>query len=403
MSTAHRYNHFVPAFTLRNFSVLKSKGKRDWREITIYNYRNNSITTKDIKRIFGAKKFFWDQREQDKTVVEKEMNHKIEQDVSILFKKIIHCEEDFIELSRKEIDLIRKFFLLTLIRLPSKPTKEKGWEKHFENFWNRFSNIEIEKIVGKTLTKIYPDREFKLQAKQKGNNAILDDIKIILNNEFQNIIENENCSVNLARKFIHAEISDIGIWKAGDQDDFIISDTYLTNEGDHLLKDYDHAIMKNSLYLKELIERYEHDEELVNRIQKRLDYQEIFHENIWFMPISPKHVIVFVNPLYRDMMTDFSTIAIDYDYFQWIPNLYLRPVSTRDTASNNYEIQNIDKFVTRYINTLIMDRVKVFFGFKDVNKIISSVELYQSFYRMQFGIMNYEKLLKRLKEEGQST
>lgn len=376
-----------------------NKGSRRWNEINIYDYRKDSLKSRDIKRIFGGNKLYWDERKRDETHLEKNMSKKIEGPVSIVFNRIINTEEDQIDLSNAEIDLIRRFFLLTLTRLPIKPTPEKGWEKNFELHWKQFTPSQREIITRDQMANIYPNLTFKLQSNDSGKIGILDDIDIIINNDFKDIIKHPECSVNLARKFRPVEIADIGIWKCGDNDDFMISDTYLTNEGDRLIKDYDSAIMQNHLYLFNLYEKYKHDQDLAKIIENRLKDQEIFHENIWFMPISPKHMIVLINPFYRGIFGELCTIATDYEVFRWIPELYLRQVSTRDESSNIFEIQQVDIFVTRYINTLIMDRVQNFFGFKNIDGIRGSVELYQEMVNNQFGIKNYEKLHNRFKKE----
>lgn len=401
MREPYSYNHFVPNFILKNFSSdADNKGRS--KSICIYNLKENIILKRNTKKIFGEQKLYWDERELDSAKIEKELNEKVEQFALPVINKIVNCNDDFIDLSVSESDEIRRFFLTQYMRLPERDYK-KGWEIKLEPFLNNPKSM-LNDSLDMNLQFIFPGRQFKNSNVNDERMKMLDDLKIILKNDYRGIIDDHDCSKWLASMYHFTTIADIGIWRRSSNDEFIITDTYLTCECDHLVDNVEvfpnefMPFKRNSIFLFDVFDEHKENEKMHRTMVRLLMNSVTFSDNVWFMVLSPDIIIVLVSPLFRDFYVG-SLVPYygKHDPCNVIPELYLWPVATRNKESTIYEIQTIDSIICRYINSLMLDRLHSFFGFRDLSKIVKSVKQY---HMVEGTILNFKDLLEMIDKDN---
>ena len=343
---------------------------------------------------------YWDETKENKIKIELELGDKIESSIANFFTdKIYKCDCE-LSLSRNELQNIKKFVLTQLMR-----TLDNSYD-----YW--YGNKDIYENGCQLIYKIGRQKKYKDFSTFTEKQAMLHELQVILDNDFEDIFEHEDSTPNLCKFWSLMNSGYLGFWRADEQNDFIITDTYLVNESDRLVrKNVPKAIpmFTKQAFLAEVIEKYAEDEEVVksaeyNRVIQLLYNQVNFHENVWFFPITNSLMIVLINPFFKEveqnrLLNDSLKTLYEVGYNSKIPikhfefnNAYYENQEKISRKYNEagfkfadyysekdryiYAIQKLDGETVQYINTLMLDSVTKEFGFKDKSKIINSVKSY---------------------------
>ncbi|UAL08368.1 MAG: DUF4238 domain-containing protein [Candidatus Methanogranum gryphiswaldense] len=395
MTAPYTYNHFIPKFIVNEFSTNNNEKKL----IEIYNYRTNELNKYQTNKIFGEDHLYWDENNKDKTEIEKRLNTRIEQAFLPIANKINQSKTNTISLSAYEIDEIKRFFLSEFIRVPSKEIDEVGWERNLKPYVDELTPHNLEDISNRHLQFTYPDKSFKCTSELDEKKQILYDLKVIINNKFKKILDDKNCSVSLATKYRAAEIADVGIWKCDWDNEFILTDSYLISEWDQLT-DCEPPITRNGKFLLDLIKKYDGYREIQKRYLKLYIDHGYFPELVWFLPISPKIIIVLINPIFKELYNgNLKNYNKEYYHYSMIDANYFQSIVEREQTSKIIEIQQLNSVSSKYINSLMLDRIQNYFGFKNSYMIVKSIKLYNNAMKPTF---NYEPLIEKLEKEIKS-
>ena len=372
---AYENNHYIPQFILRRYS--DSLNLYDVQDLTL---QTNMWTS----RVFAEKNIY-------PVDLEKDIGTKLEAPFSkLLSEKLMSGNPgDTLTLTRKELMLMKRFYILETVRTTS-----------------------MQKAVGlyaeykKELSSVLDFREKEIE-----NETVEDrwhrSIKVIVETENINKIwDHPLCTYDIAMWTQIIQSGYFAIWDCRESNvDFIISDAGIISEVEHpgILIEFE-AEKKDEL--ARLINRE------TNRVNKSklfslLEAQMLFHENFYMFPLSKNRMIVTINPffaLYRNK----EKLPEPIIWPSRIENkkLFTKNISPKlqmifdkpvlnDDDEFIYTIRGLSQTDTEYINMLMLDRVERYMGFADWEKIKSSVERYIDYYKeiRMIPPINYKPLI----------
>ena len=374
---AYENNHYVPQFILRQF------GER----INVYNVKVGSLLSgQRTDRVFSERKIYPANLEQD-------IGYKLEAPFAKLFHSKLMSGKcgDKIVLTRKEIRLMKRFFLLETLRVVSME-EITGAEQILSGMLaTMFPNFKEKVIPGETTT----DRWHR-------------NIRVIVESEdLLKVSEHPLCTYDVLRWAYIFNSGYFAIWDCSEADtDFLISDIGMTSEVEpSKLKDgYEHT-KKDTLC--ELLNR-ERNEIKKEVYRNLLSAQTLFHENFYMFPLSKNRMIVTVNPFFRlydnkEKLTKpygvWPTVVKEHRLFE--KNVAPKTMGVmgkpiyRDDDEFTYTVERVNNEDAEYINMLMLDRVDCFMGYADWSRIESSVQRYINFHK-EIGMkapINYEPLI----------
>ena len=349
----YKNNHYVPKLILRRFS----------EKLCTYNIRTGEIDRdRDIASIFSEHEFY-------PVEVEKEFNQFSEAPFAlILNRKILKtdCREE-VELSRKEVNIIKKFLLLEHMRVfvPDSVLANTYFAQNPE--LNGFTYPFTEKNVnGETLY----DRWIR-------------NIRVILEcTDLSHIQEHPQCTNEAYRWANIYSSAYLAIWDSSfDRTEFIVSDIGMTSELEESYFDYGIEVEKKN-YLIEQIQRHSSaDSQIVQAYQSILEKQFMFHENFYMFSISKHRMLVLINPFFRlytkregfPAPTIWPTRIKDRRLFEKnkAPRLKVvfgKPVYC-DTDIFKYKVCSMRHDDILWINMLMLDRIDTLLGFTSLSSV----------------------------------
>ena len=380
---AYENNHYIPQFVLRQF------GER----INVYNVKDGSLLSgQRTDHIFSERKIYPADLEQD-------IGYKLEAPFAKLFHNKLmngNCG-DKIVLTRKELQLMKRFFLLETLRVVSMEALI-GAERQFSDLHAAmFPNFKEKTIPDETPT----DRWHR-------------NLRVIV--EAENLLkvsEHPLCTCDVLRWSYIFNSGYFAIWDCSASDtDFLISDIGMTSEVEpSKLKDGFEHTKKDTLC--ELLNR-ERNAYKKEAYQNLLSAQIQFHENFYMFPLSKSRMIVSVNPFFSlyDNKTKLTkpygvwpTLIKERRLFEKNVSLKLMTIMGkplyRDDDEFTYTVQRVNNEDAEYINMLMLDRVDCYMGYADWSRIESSVRRYIVFHK-EIGIkapVDYEPLVKSIKND----
>ncbi len=385
------YSHYVPKFILKNFG----------NKISTYNIKDN-ILPRDIKieRVFGEENFY-------SSDIEKKLTSKIESQFANVFNNKIVNTENKVILTRKELKLIKKFLLVSIIRsLGSEEfmLKEKNFYSELTYRIRKiykdkgYSDANIEKII---------KQEIPFVEKQLANESIHDywlrTLEVILESDGtpNSIMQNENKTYPAFRWACVVNAAYIGFWDAPKGQEFIITDIGMTSENE-LGWDgiYSHNHKKLDFVLNLLNQdNTEEQKQYLYGFANNLTY---FHENFQMFSISKNRMIVLISPFFKFLKVnnfkyDISNITNIPDWRLFNPNecIYRKQGEYLDDDVFEYQITTLTNDEILYCNSLFLDRINTSFGFSNIDVIKDSLFMY---YKLTFNGLtagvNYDELMK---------
>ena len=355
-------NHYIPQFILREFGDT----------INVYDIKNKTLKqNQQTYRVFAERQIY-------PAGLEKDIGYKLESPFAKLFhnKLMTGKSGSTITLTRKELLLMKRFFLLETIRIVS--MKEI---------------FELEKTSSEFYRSLFPNFT-ELQIKDEtAESRWHRNIKVIVDTEDLHKVSVHPLCTNEILKWSYIFNSGyFAFWDCTESGvDYIISDIGMTSEVEpsKLIVGFEHT-KKDELI--RLIER-ETNTEKKAAYQNILSTQALFHENFYMFPLSKNRMIVTVNPFFS-LYDKKTKLNKPYEWPTEIKSrrLFEKNVSPKlmvllgkpiykDDDEFTYTVQNVKTEDAEYINMLMLDRIDNIMGYSDFSRIKSSVERYIEFHK----------------------
>lgn len=382
---SYKNNHYVPRLVLRRFAD----------KVSVYNIKTGELAENQrLEKIFALNELYSEE-------VEKELAEKIESPFAlVLNNKILSAKVgDNIEITRKELNIIKKFLLVSQMRV----FVEEG----------KFSILE--KGLTQAMKKMgveFPFEERKIS--ETVEQRWLRNIKVVVEcQDLSKIQEHELCTYEIYR---WAQIYNAGymaIWDGKNSgEDFIITDIGMTSEVEPSYVKIGLETDKKNYLMKRFLEE---TNLLVKQNLLNLLYAQVnFHENYYMFSISKNRMIVIINPFFR---------MYDKKEKLGVPNIWPTEIQDRKLFEKNKSerlpiimgkqvLKENDKFWYKicqmnwedvvWVNMLMLDRIDTLLGFADLEKISDSIYNYIEWHKERNIVAprDYQSLLKIIKERG---
>ena len=380
---AYSNNHYVPRLVLRRYNTEK---------LTIYNVKTGEVhKDKQLTEIFAEQDLYGEE-------LEKLLAKRVESPFAqILTQKILPAAiNSEIELSRKELNIIKKFLLVEQMRVFT----EEG-EKYYQ----------ADQRVADKQSKIfkYPFKEADIE-NETVKERWLRNLRVIVEcSDLNHIQDHELCTYDVYRWAQIYNSGYLAIWDCSEtEEDFIVTDMGMTSERE--LNAFPVLEFDKKLYLLEQQET-EKDPHRRKLYEELLFAQFNFHENFYMFSISKNRMIVIINPFFRlfdkaEKMPepDIWPTVIDRSLYaknraQILPTAFGKRIF-RDSDLFWYRVLPMSLEDLRWVNMLMLDRIDTIVGFSDIEKIVDSVCDYKDFYddMGQEMRVNYNPLIKYFKD-----
>jgi len=359
---AFKNNHYVPQLILRRYSD----------HLCTYNVKTKDYQIdQSTSTIFSNLEFY-------PVEIEKDFNRLIESPfAAILNGKILKSKvKSEIELTRKEVNTIKKFLLLEQFRV--------------------FTINTVLSQNSKIASLICPFKEKVIEG-ETTKDRWLRNIRVILEcNDLSHIQEHPLCTCEAYRWAQIYVCGYIAFWDSSfDGTEFIISDIGMTSELEESYFTYGLEIEKKN-YLAEQIKKYS----ILNPAASMaytsiLQSQQNFHENFYMFSISKSRMIVIINPFFRlyTKREGFPEPNIwpsqikDKRLFEKnispkLAVIYGKPL-LKDTDLFRYKIHSMKHEDIILVNMLMLDRIDTFLGFTSAQNVYESVNTYMEWHKQR--------------------
>ncbi|XMB66255.1 DUF4238 domain-containing protein [Mycoplasmatota bacterium zrk1] len=378
----YKFNHFVPKLILRKFSRNEN--------MYYFDVENQELKHGKIDKIFG--KDFLYRKEGDEN--SKELENKFNTLLEGKIKKLIAEEilgRDEVTLRRSQLLFLKKYMLLQLLRIP---TPEDVSLKKMNTNYKKFILEFFESGVMK-------ERSFDDFDSMSDNEIFLSDIEIVLETDFDKLLEHPNISYIVYNFCCLINFSYLGFVASNDENEFIINDSGLTSETDFIT--YKDEIMraKEVFHIKNMMEGRGVNPALLLR-------NSIFHENFYMFPISKEVTVLLINPFFKEMQNktslehkhkedyiftsglkfsrfeknlvvyDSDELQDCYDKEQQVfvdPPRGYEKLFTKDDEFT-YKLHRLSSKEIVYLNSLMFNETQRIVGFNDYAKIKKSICTY---------------------------
>lgn len=382
---AYKNNHYVPQLVLRRYNSEK---------LTVYDVKTGEVH-KDVQLMNAFAK-------QDLYGVEVEqlLGKTIEPSFAqILNQKILRADVGSeIELTRKELYIIKKFLLVEQARIYME-------DKEFvHTFGQKVAKMQSERHK-------YPFTEKEIEG-ETVKDYWLRTLRVIVECEDLSKIEKHELCTYEAYYWAQIYFSGyLAIWDcSGTKEEFIVTDVGMTSERE-VGAPLGFEIKKKNY----LASRFNEETDLwrKNLYSTLWLAQQSFHENFYMFSISKTRMLVIINPFFR---------LFDKKEKMPEPNIWPSNIQSRKLFSKNfaprvptvndhpiynyndlfrYKVQRMSLDDFRWVNMLMLDRVQHFLGFSDIENIADSVLDYRNFYRNKLHQpmrVDYTPLIKYMKD-----
>lgn len=385
-------SHFIPRLILRHFPSKEGR-------ISLYDLKSGE-TKLDVKieDAFAIADFYPDE-------MEKEFNRKTEGSFGNLLNNIILKSQDKrISLTRVQVNQIKKFLLLLIIR----SMLQDKWIAEEMKFESKMD--EIHKMMGIKDSPLFPFKE-KVIPGESPREYWLRSMECILAapNGLPEEVEQNPDATQMAWRWAWVVKSGfLGFWSSRKTNvDFLVTDIGMTSESEMAVgKDMTLNPKKQMSLIRcaEIIP----DEPMLRPYKEQFlqmaARQAYLHENFMEFPISKDLMIVLINPYYKvyEMnkgkgfpLPKLSELTKIDDEAAFFPNdaQYAVPGEYRDDDLFVYEIKDLSERSCVYLNLLTLDRIDTTLGFANSNKIMSSLASYQI---VPGKLNDYSKLISKL-------
>jgi hypothetical protein len=383
--------HYVPRLILRKFD----------ERISVYSLKSKELRiNQKLEKVFSANKLY-------SLELENMFNDKVENEFAILLNnKILYSENECI-LTRKEVNLTKKFLVLAMLR-----TMESEY----------FTNIKAEKI--RYTVKInYGFVEKPEISALSSFDYWMQTLKCILDEKSPFDVQKKESSTAIAVYWSNVFMSGyIAFWDStNSKEDFVIMDQGMTSEHEktRFLPGLNNDMIKRGYLLDKILNakkpssKNEHN--LLNKYTQLALANDGFSENMYLFTISKNRMIAFINPFFR--LYDYNDWK-DYDYPE-IPAIWTTSIQDKNLFQKNKNVyvslskskvgihSDDDKFIYKihsmnvddviYVNCLVLDRIQTYVGFSETKGILQSLITYSC---IENALNNYSPLLGAIEKLG---
>lgn len=376
-------NHYVPRLILRKFSD----------KLSLYNIKTGELEENiAIEHAYAIEDYY-------DCETEKKLNRRIESQLGdLLANHILKCSKE-ISLNRKQLYLIKKFLLISImrsIRAEEFIQFERGFYSRVENGVKRIYEICGEKIQGNALTAPFEEREIEGETPfehwMRTLNVILD-----TDGTPQGIMTHPDKTHAAYRWSYLINNAYLAFWDApNDRDEFVITDVGMTSENE---KGWDGVLVHNmkktgfmrSVLVKAIDEKL--PDEILQTVYSDSDAQNNFSENFMMFPISSKRMIVLISPFFklREKYADFAQppkleeltaipnpklFESNRNYYKY-PQKFGQPLKYHEDDRYIYDVKTLSSNEIRYCNSLFLDRIDTYLGFSSLEHAVGSIIKYK--------------------------
>ena len=400
-------SHYVPRLVLRKF---KDK-------LSLYNVKTGEFREEiKIENAYAEQNFYNDETEKNlATMLEGPFGN-------LLANKLLKCQGT-VELSHKELNLIKKFLLLSVLRSYGADKfmlLEKNFyinqQKNSIEYWRKQGLSEDE--IQERIEVLKPPFEEKQIEGETLTQYWLRTLNVVLETDgtSEEILKHENKTYPAYRWAKVIESGYLAFWDSNSsRDEFVITDVGMTSENEIGWNGITvHNQKKTDFYA--LLFSNETDSYFQQVIARYLQMNIYFHENFQMFPISANRMIVLIAPFYKfrqEMAGRYPMLPLRYltrlsneelferntvEYYLKQPKLStVRYYHEKDKYI--YQIKKLKAEEVRYCNALFMDRIDTYLGFSSLNKVVRSIVLYKRLNEYPYTPrVDYTELYKIIQE-----
>ncbi len=388
---AYNNNHFVPRLVLRRYK----------ERLSVFNVKTGKLKENNkLENIFSEQKLY----DED---IEIKLGQNVESPfANILTQKILRTAVgEEIELTRKELNIVKKFLLTEQMRVFINEGKYSALEMYL---------TAIQKVSGIK----YPFEE-KVIDSETVETRWQRNLRVIVEcSDLMHIHEHELCTYEIYRWAQIYNSGYLAIWDSTESgEDFIVSDIGMTSEVEPSFVEIGLEVEKRNYLLNAIQNAKKISEQ--DLYYSLLNAQMNFHENFYMFSISKNRIIVVINPFFR-LYSDrqfaeetkvpkpdiWPTKIMDRKLYaknrsQRLPIVFGKPV-LNDNDKFWYKVQSMSFDDVVWVNMLMLDRIDTYLGFADMENIADSVFNYVDYYKQKKLVapINYEPLLKVMKDRN---
>lgn len=397
-------SHYVPMLTLRKFAD----------KLCLFNVQTGEFKENiKIDKSFSEKGFYTDE-------VEDKLNKRIESQFGNLFSNKLQNAEGTIELKRDEVQLIKKFLLISVIRSMGNEEFMQNERKYYDNlkeYWLKFAKengLSDEEINARPIEPPFEEKiiegETPFDYWMRTLNVILDS-----NGTPVDILKHPDKTYPAHRWATVINNGYIAFWDSEyKHDEFVITDIGMTSENEKGWNGITRHNVKKTNFLTSLMKKARDDNER-NVIGQTIYLHSCFSENFMMFPISAKRMIVEIDPFFKFRIFNAQNYNMPtLEELTMIPNEDLfypndvkyvytqqpyKPLKYHQDDLYIYEIKKLSNNETRYCNELFLDRINTWVGFTSLNKVVGSIVAYKraNSYPL-FPRVDYTELYKIINE-----
>lgn len=379
----YKKNHFVPQLILRRFG----------EKISTFNLKTHEyISNQKTADVFFENEFYPREIELQFGEIEGRF-------ANILNQKLLKADcAGEVELTRKELNIIKKFLLLEQMRV---------WVEEEQVLNDEKTLSELHFSIGKK----YPFTE-KIIVNETLRDRWLRNIKVIIEcRDIMHIHLHELCTYEAYRWAQIYNWGYLSIWDSSFADiSFIITDVGMTSEREESVLRYGFQVEKKRYLYNAACK--ETNVLFKEQYQALLEQQADFHENFYMFSISKHRMLVVINPFFRlyckkekfPTPTVWPTKIKDRRLFEKnssdkLPSFQGRPILS-ETDTFRYKVHSMKHEDVIWVNMLMLDRIDTLLGFTSLKDVEESVIAYDDWYR-QLGrppFKDYSKLIELFKK-----
>lgn len=372
--------HYVPRLILRKF------GDR----LSLYNIKTGELKENiSLENAYAIKDYY-------DSETEKKLNKRIESQFGdLLSNNILKCDKE-ISLSRKQLYLIKKFLLISVmrsVRAENFMQVEKRFydtlqEKAMRNAERNCELYDKEAFAPPFIEKQI-DGETSFEYWMRTLNVILD-----TDGTPQGIMGHPDKTYPAYRWSEIINDAYLGFWDVpNDRDEFVITDIGMTSENEKGWNGITTHNHKKLDYLISFLDKVK-DENIKAEIARIGSVTAHFHENFQMFPISARRMIVLIAPFFkfRHELKQNGMNVISLDYLTAMPNEtlfepnrayyklpqdYSKGYQYHDDDRYVYDVKILNKDEVRYCNALFLDRIDTYLGFTTLGHVVGSMIKYK--------------------------
>ena len=363
--------------------------------LSLYNIKTGELKENiAIEHAYAIENYYDDE-------IEKKLNRQVESQFGdLLSNYILKCERE-ISLSRKQLYLVKKFLLISLLR-----------SIHAEEF------MQKEKGLYNTLQSndiwAPPFEEKQIE----GENSFeywMRTLKVVLDTDGtpQGILEHPDKTYPAYRWATIICNAYLGFWDAPNVEEFVITDIGMTSENEKGWNGITIFNHKKKDFILSCLEKTSNPVEKVRLVELG---KCMFYENFQMFPISSKRMIVLINPFfkYRYMKKQSGGNVPPLEELTVIPNeilfepnrIYykLPQISQKEPQYHEddryiYAVKALSRAEKRYCNALFLDRIDTYLGFSTLDHVVGSIIKYKKLNDPPYTPrVNYTALYKIIQE-----